>query len=72
MSILVLFIVGAFCSWVSERYPFDRKVWLPLIGTLAWVILGFFFPGYSIDAAWFDFLARNHASAETEYERPQD
>jgi hypothetical protein len=74
MSILVLFIVGAFCCWRADQEgPLYRKtVWLPFVGALAWVILGFCFPSCSIDAAWSDFLARNHASAETDYERPQD
>jgi hypothetical protein len=74
MSIVVFFIVWAFCSWRAEQEgPLYRKtIWLPLVATSAWVILGFFYPSYSIDAAWSDFLARNHASVETDYERPQD
>jgi hypothetical protein len=72
MSIIVLFIVGAFCSWVAERYPFDRKVWLPFVLTLAWVVLGFVNPPLSIDAAWSDFLSREHASAEARVEYGYD
>jgi hypothetical protein len=72
MSILVLFIVGAFCCWrADEEGPLYRKtVWLPFVGALAWVILGFLFPSYSIDAAWSDFVAQFHTSAAIEEERP--
>jgi hypothetical protein len=74
MSILVLFIVGAFCCWrADEEGPLYRKtVWLPFVGALAWVVLGFVFPSYSIDAAWSDFLAREHASAEAREEYGYD
>jgi hypothetical protein len=74
MSIVVLFIVGAFCCWrAEEQGPLYRKtVWLPFVGALAWVILGFFNPLLSIDAAWSDFLAQNHASAEARVEYGYD
>jgi hypothetical protein len=74
MSIVVFFIVWAFCSWRAEQegpvYP--KTIWLPLVATAAWVILGFLFPSYSIDAAWSDFLSREHASAEARIEYGYD
>jgi hypothetical protein len=74
MSILVLFIVGGFCSWRADQegplYP--KTIWLPFVLTLAWVVLGFVNPQLSIDAAWNDFLAQNHASAEARAEYGYD
>jgi hypothetical protein len=71
MSIVVFFIVLAFWSWFEERNC-GGKVFtrICVAGWLAWIVSGFFFPDYSIDAFWSQFLQANHAAAETRAERP--